>query len=598
MQWQFSAGVITEAGTALVILIVAVFFPWRDTSRRARLIGPMLLVIAALWILTHSLEISLPSASYKAYLMGVQLIWSLLSVTLWSMYIIHYTATFKWQTGWINIMFGIMPLLAIMGVATNHISGLMWTDTGISVQNPYLPLKPTYGLLYWACLLYAGALIGSGSFLVLKKVVRQPNFRRWEPWVLILAVVIPLLAALFEIADLRLKKDLMVGITPFFSSIASIALVLSLPRFYLQKVIAVARDTVFEHIGDCVIVLNMQNRIVDINPAAERLAGYTSSEALGFPVEQIWPNWPVPMVISDAPALLEEITLEHAGEQRTYDLHSYTIFDQQNHPLNKVVLLIDITGRKQSEEKLELAYQKEKQQREELQEEAKARGMFIEIIGHELRTPLTPLVACSEVLRDILISRKNEMEQKLVTNICSSVNSLAQRLEELLDLAKLSRGTFILHQQQVNIIDLVNKTVTQFKPIAEEQSNQLILEIQGNLPEIQADPSRLQQVLDNLVSNALKYSPQNTTVTLIARRTGSNLIIEVQDEGVGVSPEEQQQLLNPYHRVQQDTQKYPGIGLKLAISKHIVEAHGGKVWVESQLGRGSAFFVQLPCKPE
>jgi signal transduction histidine kinase len=104
----------------------------------------------------------------------------------------------------------------------------------------------------------------------------------------------------------------------------------------------------------------------------------------------------------------------------------------------------------------------------------------------------------------------------------------------------------------------------------------------------------LEQVLENLTSNAIKYSPINTRITLRARKADSDLIIEVQDEGMGVSAEEQKQIFNPYHRVQQDTQKYPGIGLGLAVSRQIVEAHGGKIWVESQLGQGSIFIVKLP----
>jgi hypothetical protein len=141
MQWQLSPSVIAEAGTALAILIAAVYFPWRDVSRRAKLIGSVLLVIAALWILTHSLEIGIPVASTKAYLMGLQLIWGLLALTLWLMYIIHYTASGKWQTGRIYSLSGIMPLLAILALATNHTYRLMWTAPGSTYGIPTFPLN-------------------------------------------------------------------------------------------------------------------------------------------------------------------------------------------------------------------------------------------------------------------------------------------------------------------------------------------------------------------------------------------------------------------------------------------------------------------------
>jgi PAS domain S-box-containing protein/putative nucleotidyltransferase with HDIG domain len=353
MQWQLSLSVLAEAGTALAILIIAVYFPWRDVSRRANLIGSSLLVIATFWILTHALEIGIPVASTKAYLMGLQLVWGLIALTLWLMYIIHYTAARKWQTSRIYALFSLMPLLALLAVATNHIYGLMWTAPGLDIHNPYLPLKPTYGLAYWACMAYMGALIASGSFLILKKVVRQHNFRRWEPWPLILAAVLPLLVAFLEVTDFTPSLGLTIGITPFFSSVGSIVLTWSLPRFHLQRVIPVARYTVFEQIGDGVVVLNMQNRIVDLNPAAERLAGYASSEALGLPVEQVWANWPSHIVLSEqASPTVEELILARSGERKTYNLHPYTIPDQKNRPLNKVVLMIETTERKRVEEQI------------------------------------------------------------------------------------------------------------------------------------------------------------------------------------------------------------------------------------------------------
>ncbi|MDD4874746.1 MAG: histidine kinase N-terminal 7TM domain-containing protein, partial [Dehalococcoidales bacterium] len=204
MLWQLSPSVITEALTALSILIVAIYFPWRDLNRKANLIGSILLIIAAFWILTHSLEIGTPIASYKAYLMGLQLIWGLIAMTLWLTYIIQYTASKKWHISRIYALFSIMPLLAIAVVATNHIYGLMWTNPGLDVHNPYLPLDPSYGTFYWVCMAYVGVLVVCGSFLVIKNVLQKSkhNFRRWEPWILILAAVIPLLAAFIEVAGL------------------------------------------------------------------------------------------------------------------------------------------------------------------------------------------------------------------------------------------------------------------------------------------------------------------------------------------------------------------------------------------------------------
>ena len=246
--------------------------------------------------------------------------------------------------------------------------------------------------------------------------------------------------------------------------------------------------------------------------------------------------------------------------------------------------------------KLNISYQKEKHLRQELQEEAQARGMFIDILAHELRTPLTRLLVCSGMLQDTLGSSDADIQKRLIQNLHNGTQSLAQRLEELLDLGKFSRGIFTLQKQPVNLKELVNKTAARFKPQVEQQSSQLNLEIQDNLPEIEADPARLEQVLANLLSNAVQYSPKYTTIILKVGKAADNIVIEVQDEGKGLTPEEQKKLFDPYHRVQQDTQKYPGIGLGLAICKQIVEAHGGSIGIESKLDKGTCFSLKIPVK--
>ena len=263
----------------------------------------------------------------------------------------------------------------------------------------------------------------------------------------------------------------------------------------------------------------------------------------------------------------------------------------------------DITERKQVEEKLresleklKQSYQIEKNQRQELQQEAQARGLFIDILGHELRTPLTPLAVYSAMLQDLFGSHNEGLERKLVENVYSGTKHLTERLEELLELGKFSRGSFILHKQPVAIKDLVNKIAAQFKPFAQQKSRQLNLEIQDGLPVIEADPVRLEQVLLNLLSNALKYGPENSRITLKVGRIEDDIVIEVQDEGAVPPPEEQKKFFDPYHVVKQDTLQHPGAGLGLAICKQIVAAHRGCIRIESHSDKKTCFRVEIPVK--
>jgi signal transduction histidine kinase len=248
----------------------------------------------------------------------------------------------------------------------------------------------------------------------------------------------------------------------------------------------------------------------------------------------------------------------------------------------------------QADRKIFALYEQEKKQREELEKEAKARSQFIDVLAHELRTPLTPIVVSVELVRDMLSKAPESIQYKLINNACSSTDSLRSRLEELLDLARYERGAFILNKQLIETRDFLEIVAVRYKPALDQKHQQLLVEVQKDLPRIMADPSRLEQVLINLLSNASKYSPENSTITLRAAIKEDNLLVEIQDQGIGVPPEEQNQLFMPYHRAQQDRQSYPGIGLGLAVCSQIIQAHGGKIWLESERGKGSSFKFTIP----
>jgi PAS domain S-box-containing protein len=267
-------------------------------------------------------------------------------------------------------------------------------------------------------------------------------------------------------------------------------------------------------------------------------------------------------------------------------------------------LIEDITERQQTAEqinynksRLEELYSEEKSQRLELEEESKARGMFVDILAHELRTPLTPVLASISMLEDLLKAGPPDIQQKLVSNALNGAETLRLRLEELLDLAKCSRGTFSLNRQPANVNLLLETIVDHYQPAIDRLQQVLTLDIQPAMPIINLDSFRLEQVITNLLSNACKFNRPQGTIRLTAAIVNQTLLVEVKDEGIGIPLSSQSRLFQPYHRVEQDRQNIPGIGLGLAICKQIVEAHGGKIWLTSQAGQGSTFSFTIPALP-
>jgi PAS domain S-box-containing protein len=257
---------------------------------------------------------------------------------------------------------------------------------------------------------------------------------------------------------------------------------------------------------------------------------------------------------------------------------------------------IDITERKMLEARISQLYETEKTQRQQLQEETELKNIFTDVLAHELRNSLSPLFITS----DILLSTpdlQEEMRNKLNLNMNAGINLLAKRLDELLDLARFSKGNVELKLQNTDIHEFIDQVVDRFKPSLDKRRQRLILDIDVEKPFFTIDKSRMEQVVVNLLSNADKYSPENSEIRMKVKTDVSGLLLEVTDRGIGIDPEDQKNLFQPYFRADK-TKSVSGTGLGLWLSKKIIEAHGGQIWITSQLGRFSTFSIHIPLDKE
>jgi signal transduction histidine kinase len=177
------------------------------------------------------------------------------------------------------------------------------------------------------------------------------------------------------------------------------------------------------------------------------------------------------------------------------------------------------------------------------------------------------------------------------------INKDSQRLnrmiDEMLDLDRMESGRMTIHPERMDLNAVLDEVVNRVRPNAPNHT--LSLDLQGDLPSIHADRDRLTQVASNLLNNAVKYSPTGGRISVKSRADGEGVRIEVRDEGLGIPPEALETIFERYSRVDsQATKDIPGTGLGLPIVRQIVQLHGGKVWAESELGRGSVFHVTLP----
>ncbi|MFC2020860.1 PAS domain S-box protein [Chloroflexota bacterium] len=250
----------------------------------------------------------------------------------------------------------------------------------------------------------------------------------------------------------------------------------------------------------------------------------------------------------------------------------------------------DITESKQIELEREELYKREQELRQSLEDELKRRAEFSRALVHELKTPLTPILVASELL---LEEAKEGTMLRLAASISRNALTMSNRIETLLDLAKNELGVFELARTEVNSLQLLNKITNDMSIVANGRELSLALDVPPSLPTLWADENRLEQVILNLIVNAFKWSPPGGTVTLRAREKDTTLVVEVQDEGTGITNGEQERIFEMYYRTEDDRQRIDGLGLGLALCKTIIEAHGGKIWVESKVGKGSIFSFSI-----
>jgi len=358
----------------------------------------------------------------------------------------------------------------------------------------------------------------------------------------------------------------------------------------------------FESTLDGMFVIDAQTmRVVLANQNAANVYGFKSAEdAVGVnPLDYIHP---------DDRVRARRVIVEDLFEKDLRQIHEFRSTTEDGRDIwistvgtrteyqGKLAALIsvrDISERKRSENKVQQLYEQERKLRQELEAEMKRRVEFTRALAHELKTPLTPVMASSELL---VAELRNEPLLSLAKNINRGASNLNSRIDELLDLARGEIGMLQLKPELVDLLQLLREAADDMTPVASSHGQSLVLELPPSLPLAWADEGRLRQVVLNLLNNAAKFTPERGKIILRAREDSSNLIVEVQDTGRGITSEEQQRLFEPYHRLESDRDHLSGLGLGLALCKALVELHGGRIWVQSQAGKGSTFGFSVPLE--
>ena len=344
-----------------------------------------------------------------------------------------------------------------------------------------------------------------------------------------------------------------------------------------------------------IFMLDPQGHVSTWNAGAERIKGYSAPEIIGqhfsrfYPPEEVAAGKPArELEIARETGKYEEegIRLRKDGSEFWANVLITALYDETGRLRGFSKVTKDVTERRRADEALRAA-------KEQAEQASRAKDQFMAVLSHELRTPLTPILATvsfvekrSDVPEDVRVEigalRRNvELETRLVN--------------DLLDMTRLGRGKVVLHPEVVDALGAIHHAVQSVQKEIEQKELDLTLSLRARNPYIWGDPDRIQQVLVNLLQNAVKFTPREGSVTVRCTNDGPSVRIEVKDTGVGIDPEVLPRLFSPFEQGERTvTRKFGGLGLGLSIAKSLVDMHKGTLTAASDgSGKGASFVLTL-----
>lgn len=346
----------------------------------------------------------------------------------------------------------------------------------------------------------------------------------------------------------------------------------------LEKVLETEKgklNTMVASMADGVVMTDEQERVLVINPMAKFLLSLTQEEVTIFDlVRALSGKFDFHEKLLESKTKNQIVTVPEVSLQEKFlQALISPVRDSEGMFLGNVTLFHDITEEKRM---------------------AQMRQDFTAMMVHELRTPLTVIKSGAETVLEHANTLPQDKLLSLISTMRNSSQEMISLVNDLLDAAKIEAGKFSVNPQMQSLIPLLKELEESFLPLANQKGLDLKFSLVEDLPAVKIDKEKLRQVLNNLLSNAFKFTEKGQIVLSTQKKDGQ-ILISVSDTGCGIAPEEKNKLFAPFSQIFTPLEgKEPGTGLGLLITKGIIEAHGGEIWFDSEVGRGSTFYFALP----
>lgn len=578
------------APLAAIITAGVILYAWRSHTSRETTALVWLLVAIVGWLTCNLFELIAVTEASTIFWAKAGYFFIISTVIGWFVFALRYTGKEKWLTPARVALVCAVPLITILLVWTNEVHTLVWRRCTFIPIARYLALRVDHGPWFWVNISYTYMLVFIGAFLIVKQSFTSYNLYRQQSIWLTLGAITPIVANAIYV--FRLVPNLNYDYTSVSFAIAGLAFAAGMLRHRLFDLQPIAREAVIDSMNDAVFALDTQDRVIDLNPAAQRLLDLPAEAILGQPGQQILNRWQTFVEqFQDTMNIQTDITIDHDGTPRTYDLRISSLADRRGKANGRLIILRDITARKQAE----VALRERTAELETRNEQLKA---FAHTVAHDIKDPLTAIVGYSGMLHEFSDNLTPEEQAHYLETIINTSTKLASVVDTLLLLASVHQ----IEERDVYPLDMypiLEDVLGRLSHLIQEYRAEVI--VPDTWPIVKSYGPWIEEVWVNYVSNAIKYGgnadigvPPRVELGFDEPDTRQDAVMRfwVKDNGPGLTPEQQSQLFTQFRQLHGASGR--GHGLGLSIVHDIVEKLGGEVGVECNVGQGSTFWFTIP----